>query len=99
MKAEHSTATVLDALTARDLLALLDTICQARGVTREALCGRGRTKTVALARQELWWRLRRHPGMSYDEIARLFDRNRTTIMGGVRAYLRAVPEAAEIDGV
>ena len=80
--------TILEALTSRDLLELLDAVCRARGVTREELCGRGRTKNVALARQELWWHLRRHPGMSYDEIGRLFDRNRTTIMGGVRAYLR-----------
>ncbi len=77
------TSTVLEALIARDLLELLDAVCRARGVTREELCGRTRTKNIALARRELWWRLRRHPGMSYDEIGRLFERNRTTIMGGI----------------
>lgn len=83
-----NTSSVVDALTRRDLLALLDEICLARRVTREEVCGRGRTKNVALARQELWARLRRHPGMSYEEIGRLFDRNRTTIMAGIRAYER-----------
>jgi chromosomal replication initiation ATPase DnaA len=82
---------ILEALASRDLLDLLDSVCRARGVTREELCGRRRTKNVVFARQELWWHLRRHPGMSYDEIGRLFDRNRTTIMGGVRSYLRASP--------
>ena len=79
---------ILDALESRDLLALLDTVCHARGVTREELCGRRRTKNVASARQELWWHLRRSPGMSYAEIGRLFGRNHTTVMAGVRAFER-----------
>ena len=80
---------VLEALASRDLLSLLDSVCLSRRVTREEVCGRRRTKNVSLARQELWWHLRRFPGMSYDEIGRLFDRNRTTVMAGIRAYLRA----------
>ena len=85
--------TILEALIARDLLALLDDVCHRRGVTREELCGRGRTKNLAFARQELWWHLRRHPGMSYEEIGRLFDRNKTTILTGVRTFERAREEA------
>ena len=80
---------ILEALRERDLLELLDRVCQARGVTREEVCGRCRTKNVARARHELWWELRRHPGMSYGEIARLFDRNHSTVMTGVRAVERA----------
>lgn len=87
-------AMILEALTARDLLGLLDAVCQARGVTREELCGRGRTKNVAFARQELWWHLRRSPGMSFAEIGRLFDRNHTTVMAGIRSYERACADSA-----
>ena len=79
---------ILDGLCERDLVGLLDDICRTRGVTREEVCGRKRTKNVARARQELWSRLRRDPGMSYGEIARLFGRNHTTVMTGVRAFLR-----------
>lgn len=89
-----TSSTILEALTDRDLLSLLDSVCRTRGVTREEVCGRRRTKNVSFARQELWWHLRRHPGMSYDEIARLFGRNRTTIMSGVRSYLRATASLA-----
>ncbi len=83
-----SSEPVLEALACRGLLDLLDTVCSARCVTREELCGRLRTKNVASARHELWSRLRRDPGMSYDEIARLFGRDRTTVMAGVKAFLR-----------
>ena len=80
---------ILEGLARRELLSALDIICRSRSVTREEVCGRGRTKNVSLARHELWTHLRRDPGMSYEEIGRLFDRDRTTIMAGVRAYARA----------
>lgn len=85
---------ILEALAARDLIGLLDTVCQARGVTREEVCGRRRTKNVASARQELWWHLRRSPGMSYGEIGLLFGRNHTTVMAGIRAFERTRVDAA-----
>ena len=85
-----STTTILEALACRELLDLLDSVCRDRRVTREEVCGRQRTKNVSYARRELWWRLRHHPGMSYDEIGRLFDRSRTTVMSGVRSYARTV---------
>ena len=77
-------------LAARDLLDLVDEVCRARGVTRDELCGRGRTKAVASARRELWRRLRQHPGLSYsyEEIGRLFDRDHATVLSGVRAHER-----------
>ena len=77
-------------LAARDLLGVVDEVCRARRVTREELCGRGRTKAVASARRELWWRLRHHPDLSfsYEEIGRLFDRDHATVISGVRAHER-----------
>lgn len=57
-------------------------------MTRAEVCGRGRTRKVSAARQELWWRLRHDEAMtfSYVEIGRLFERNHTTVMLGVRAW-------------
>ena len=77
-------------LAVRDLLVVVDDVCRARRVTREELCGRGRTKAVASARRELWWHLRHHPELSfsYEEIGRLFNRDHATVISGVRAHER-----------
>jgi chromosomal replication initiation ATPase DnaA len=82
---------ILDALVERDLVELLDTVCAGRGVTRDEICGRVRTRTVARARQELWWRLRAGRAFSYEEIGRLFQRNHSTVLHGIRAYRKACP--------
>jgi len=81
---------VLEALRARDLLDALDDVCRRRHVTRDDLCGRGRTRAAASARQEIWWLLRHHPELnfSFADIGRLFDRDHTTIMAGVDAHER-----------
>ena len=84
-------ASLVAELAVRDLLGVVDDVCRSRRVTREELCGRGRTKAVASARRELWWRLRHHPDLSfsYEEIGRLFDRDHATVISGVRAHERA----------
>jgi hypothetical protein len=84
--------TIIDALNTRDLLGYLDAICRLRNVTREEICGRGRTKAIAAARHELWWHLRHHPSFrfSYEELGRLFDRNHSTVLQGVRAHQRSI---------
>lgn len=88
-----SLVAIIEALVARDLIGLVDHVCRARGVTREDVCGRGRTKGVALARHELWWHLRHHPDLklSYEEIGRLFERHHSTVLDGVRAHDRSRP--------
>jgi chromosomal replication initiation ATPase DnaA len=83
-------AAIVDELAVRDLLGIVDEVCRARRVTRVELCGRARTKAVASARRELWWRLRHHPELffSYEDIGRLFGRNHSTVISGVRAHER-----------
>ncbi len=85
-------SSIIDALNARDLLGYVDAICRLRNVTREEICGRGRTKAISAARHELWWHLRHHPSFkfSYDELGRLFDRNHSTVLQGVRAHQRGI---------
>ncbi len=81
---------VLRALNERDLLALLDDVCRIRAVTRDDVCGDSRTKAVACARHEVWWRLRHHDErfFSFEEIGRLFRRDHATVLHGVRAHAR-----------
>jgi chromosomal replication initiation ATPase DnaA len=81
---------IIEDLEARDLLGLVDEVCRQRRVTRDELCGRGRTKAVAVARHEVWWRLRHHPdaAFSFQEIGRLFDRDHATVIHGIRAHDR-----------
>ncbi len=88
---DPSPTVILEALQVRDLVQYLDVICQRHHVTREEVCGRGRTRVVALARHELWWELRHHGTLafSYEEIGRLFGRNHTTVLHGVRAFQKA----------
>ncbi len=83
---------VLAALTERDLVEVLDQVCRIHHVTRAEICGRSRSRTVSFARHDLWWRLRNHATLSfsYIELGRLFDRNHTTVLHGVRAWERAI---------
>lgn len=91
---------VIDALSAHGLLDLVDQICARRGVTRLELCGNRRTRSVAAARQELWWLIRRNPerSYSYQEIARWFGRDHTTVLHGVGAHERRFAASARARG-
>ncbi len=81
---------IVAALSVRGLLHLADRVCVLRGVTRDELCGRARTRAVAAARQELWWLIRNHPERSYSfpEIARIVGRDHTTVLHGIAAHQR-----------
>ena len=85
---------VLDALVERDLTALLDEVCRHRAVTHAEVCSAVRTKGVAQARHELWWRLRHHPDLAFslEEIGRLFRRDHTTVLRGVRAHAQRLAD-------
>lgn len=87
---------VIDALSARDLLDLVLDVCRARGVVLHDLCGRDRSQSVSRARQEAWWRIHHHPYRCYSlsEIARLFRRDPSTVLAGVRAHGRHITEQA-----
>ncbi len=80
----HSEA-IIAALGTRGLLDIVDAVCDQRGVTRDELCGRGRSHAVAAARHELWWLMRHHPDRcySYSEIARIVGRDHATVLHGV----------------
>jgi chromosomal replication initiation ATPase DnaA len=81
---------VVRQLRRRHLLPLTHDICKRRGVTLHDVCGRARSQAISRARQEVWWCIRHHPQREYSfpEIARLFARDHTTIMAGIRAHER-----------
>lgn len=82
-------------LRVRGLLELLNDVCTHRGITRHELCGRARTRAVSRARHELWCLIFEHPERSYSlsEIARLFDRDHSTVLDGIQTHRRRMADA------
>ena len=72
----------------RDLISLVLDVCRRRAVTLRELCGRSHRRSVSWARQEVWARLRGDPERfySFPDIARIFRRDHTTVLAGVRAH-------------
>jgi len=95
--ASRSSHVVLDDLLRRDRLALVEEVAVRRGVLVDPLCGTARTLSVSHARQEVWWRMRRHPEHCFSlfEIARLFGRHHPTVMAGVAAHTRRLEQDAD----
>lgn len=91
----NDTQTPLHSLAARALLDLVDDVSARRGVTRQELLGRGRTRAVVAARQELWWLIRHHPERCYSfaEIAAIVGRDTSTVLHGIAAHQRRLPSA------
>jgi chromosomal replication initiation ATPase DnaA len=82
--------TIVRDLEDRDLLSLVLDVCKRRGVLLHELCGRSHRRCASRARQEVWARLRADPERfySFPDIARLFRRDHSTVLAGVRAHAR-----------
>lgn len=80
-------------LQSRGLYPHAERIAQAHFVSADELLGDTRTKAVVAARFEFMAFLRGH-GLSYPEIGRLLNRDRTTIMSGVKKHNASKKEAA-----
>jgi hypothetical protein len=89
---------IIAALSMRGLLDLVDALCGHRGITRDELCGRGKSRAVAAARHELWWLMRHHPERcySYSEIARIVCRDHATPAWSCHARQDACCSAAPL---
>lgn len=98
MTPAQSPHATLTALAAHGLLGLLDEVCARRGVTREEVCSRQRTRAVTAARHELWHLIRQLPERHYSfpEIARLFRRDPSSVLHGVAAHRQRVRAAAPL---
>jgi chromosomal replication initiation ATPase DnaA len=93
MRNSTSPDAVLDLLADRGLLELVDNVCALRGVTRDELCGRDRSRAVAAARHELWALIYDHRERFYSfaEIGRFFGRDHTSVIHGIAAHRRRTP--------
>ena len=79
--AEVEAFAVIDRLGDRGLLPAVAMMCKRRHVTVEEVVGRSRTKAVVAARQVVWKWLHDERGLSWPEIAKLFDRKYFTVLG------------------
>jgi len=66
--------------------AIIDAVCQRHpGVTREALWSRERTERLVLARFLAFYVARHCTDLSFNEIARHFKKDHTSVINGVQA--------------
>lgn len=65
---------------------ILVAVCEKHGVSKAALTGPRRHRTVAAARHEAAYRLRHELGLSLLQIARLFKRHHTTILNSIERH-------------
>jgi chromosomal replication initiation ATPase DnaA len=81
---------VLEVVRQHNLLELVMAVCRLRGVSPDDLCGNRRTKAVSYARHEVWASIHAlpHRHYSYVEIGRIFGRDHSTVLAGVRAHHR-----------
>lgn len=88
-------------ITTAVLREVLGEVSQAYGIGEEDLVGESRRKAIAHARQEAMWRLRHRlaldgrPRHSLLEIGRVFNRDHTTVLHGLRAHEARLAEAQE----
>ena len=75
--------------------ALLAEICKRYHVTIADLAGRSRKQRIAWARQEAFYEMRQHATLSFPAIGKIFNRDHTTIMHGVKQVTRRRREAAQ----
>ena len=78
---------------------VLAIVARQYGIPIDELPKKGRTQTVARARQDACALLRDTTKMSLPEIGRVFDRDHTTIIHGLRSTVNRLkndPEAAKL---
>jgi len=72
--------------------ALAATVAAQHEITVDALLGRSRARNIVDARQEFYFRMVVERRLSMPNAARLLGRDHTTILYGLRKYLRRFPE-------
>ncbi len=94
MSIRRSAKDIIDDLARRDLLEVASRVALRHHITIGEMVGDGRERPVAWARQALWCELFGYGHWSYVALGRLFGRDHTTVMIGVRAHLARTGVAA-----
>lgn len=59
-------------------------VCEANDITRDEIFEKNRSKKLVIARGVIYDRIRKELGWSYPKIGKLFSKDHTTILHGVR---------------
>lgn len=86
-------AAVIARLDERDMLWFVDVAAKKHGVTRELLCGRGRSKHEAAARHDAWRSLHAKEGLTIHAIAVIFGVCHTTVLAAINPIRAANAKA------
>ncbi len=73
-----------------EAVAIIQGVCARSNITTTLLLGNCRARRLAWPRQEAYWRCYYEAGMSLMEIGRLFKRDHTTVLYGMRAHQKRV---------
>lgn len=65
---------------------ILMEVCEKHGLRPVIVTGRGQTSVVVKARHEVFWRCANETSATYGEIARIFDRDHTSVLNGIRRH-------------
>lgn len=69
---------------------IADEVCLKHGITFEQFTSRRRTNNLARIRWEACWRARTETTASYPSIGRVFQRDYTTVMHGVKKHTEII---------
>lgn len=63
-------------------------ICERERIDAREIISHRRPVNVTLARFEIWWRCRRDTTLSLTQLGRIFDRDHTTVLYGIRMHAK-----------
>ena len=67
---------------------VLERVAARRRVSVNDIIGKSKLRHIAWARQSAYWHIRHETGASYPRIGKLFGRNASTILFGVRQHTK-----------
>lgn len=72
-------------------------IAEKHGISWSDMVGKSRTRRIALARKEYYWRARRETGKSYFQIGSVVNRiDHTTVLKGIKSFQKIIDNAHRI---
>ena len=72
--------------------AIIEAVARKHGIDAKAILGARRTKAIVDARWEAVWEVKKATGFSLLHLARIFNRDHTTILSSLRRYAEKNPD-------